>query len=210
MDFALSVFMVAGIWIVLRGRYQRSHIALLASYLSELSLERHMETLTQGYSRAIHEDSESRQLQVFETYHQTEQAVASQVRRLADSMQRENRQATSMCASKMCVPYVERFLPALTRNFVDLLQIHADGLKYVVDNEEGLSLKDRAFHLSAELFLFQHSCHWYCKSRTVADARLLLRHQVDHRKVLESVSSKTRNAYLEWLAGRHAYEGRGR
>jgi hypothetical protein len=210
MDFALSVFMVAGIWIVLRGRYQRSHIALLAGYLSELSLERHMETLTQGYSRAIHEDSESRQLQVFETYHQTEQAVASQVRRLADSMQRESRQATSMCASKMCVPYVERFLPALTRNFVDLLQIHADGLKYVVDNEEGLSLKDRAFHLSAELFLFQHSCHWYCKSRTVADARLLLRHQVDHRKVLESVSSKTRNAYLEWLTGRNAYEGRGR
>ena len=204
MDFALILLVVAGVWIVLRGRYQRSHIALLASHLSELNLERHMETLTQGYARAIGEESESRQLQVLETYHQTENAVASQVRRLAESMQREDRQATSMCASKICIPYAERFLPAITRNFVDLLNIHAAGLQRVVANEEGLALKDRAFHLSAELYLFQHSCHWYCKSRTVADARLLLRHQVDHQKVLDSVTSKTRDAYLQWLRGHPA------
>ena len=204
MDFALILLMVAGVWIVLRGRYQRAHIALLASHLSELNLERHMETLTQGYTRAIREESESRQLQVLETYHQTENAVASQVRRLADAMRRESREATSMCASKICVPYAERFLPAITRNFVDLLDVHAEGLQRVVANEESLEPKDRAFHLSAELYLFQHSCHWYCKSRTVADARLLLRHQVDHQKVLDSVSTKTRTDYLKWLSGREA------
>lgn len=201
MDFALTLLMAAGMWVILRGRYQGAHIALLSSHLSGLNLERHMETLTQGYTRAIREESESRQLQVLDTYAQTERAVAAQVRTLADAMSRETRQATSMGALKICVPYVERFFPAVTRSFAELLEIHAAGLRRVVDNDAGLSPKDRAFHLSAELYLFQHSCHWYCKSRTVADARLMLRHQVDHQKVLDSVSARTRTAYLQWLGG---------
>src|SRR5690606_35868262 len=100
-----------------------------------------------------------------------------------------------------CLPFVERLLPWLTRDFRALLRIHAAGLRHIVDNQENLSPKDRAFHLSAELYLFQHSCHWFCKSRSVADARLMLRHKVDHRKVLGSVTERTRRAYLGWLQG---------
>lgn len=201
MDIFLAVLLVAVLWRLLCVQYQRARIALLGSHLSGLQLERHMETLTQGYSRAISADTESRQLQVLETFAQTERAVAAQLRTLADSLQKENEQATGMGVLRACVPHIERFLPALTRDFRQLLQIHASGLRHVVDNEANLSPKDRAFHLSAELYLFQHSCHWYCKSRGVADARLMLRHKVDHRKVVDSVSGPTRSAYLAWMAG---------
>jgi hypothetical protein len=201
MDIVLTLLIIIAGWQVVRVRYQRAHITLLARHLSNLQLERHMENLTQGYLRAIHEESASRQLQILETYAQTERTVASQVQTLANAVHKESRQAASLCSLALCVPYVERFLPAFTRDFRELLQIHAAGLRYVVDNESGWDLKTRAFHLSAELYLLQHSCHWFCKSRAVADARLMLKHQVNHQKTLDSVSSVTRNAYMRWLDG---------
>ena len=199
MDIALLLIVVLVGWHLLRQRYQREHISLLGKHLNNLQLERHMETLTQGYARAINEDSESRQLQVLDTFTQTEQAVAAQAQTLADAMRAENQQAARLVSLPFCVPYAERFLPTLTRDFSELLRIHAAGFRRVVDNARNLSPKDRAFHLSAELYLFQHSCHWFCKSRAVADARLVVRHQVNHQKVLGSVSEETRRAYLRWL-----------
>jgi hypothetical protein len=201
MDIALTLLAVIVTWRLLCLRCQRARIALLGRHLADLQLERHMETLTQGYTRAIHEKEESRQLQVLETFAQAENSVAAQMRALADSMQKEDAQATRMGVLPFCVPYIERLLPASTRDFRELLRIHAAGLRRVVDNEDRLAPKDRAYHLSAELYLFQHSCHWFCKSRAVADARLALRHQVKHQKALESVSATTRAAYLTWLRG---------
>ena len=199
MDIVLTLLVAIVAWRVLCLRYQRAHITLLGRHLAGLQLERHMETLTQGYTRAINEKAETRQLQVLETFAQTERAVATQAQSLAHAMQKENARAASMITTKFCVPYAERFLPALTKDFRELLHIHATGLRHVVDNEGRWDAKERAYRLSAELYLFQHSCHWFCKSRAVADARLVLRHQVTHQKALESVSAVTRSAYLQWL-----------
>lgn len=201
MDIASFLLIAVTAWLVLRMRYQRARIALLGHHLAGLQLERGMETLTQGYTRAIHEASEARQIQVLESFAQTERTVAAQAQSLADAMQRESEQATRMSMLPFCVPYAERFLPAPTRDFRALLRIHAAGLRHVVDNESRLGPKDRAYHLSAELYLLQHSCHWYCKSRSVADARLALRHQVKHQQALDAVSDTTRSAYLAWLRG---------
>ncbi|NYT58803.1 hypothetical protein H0A65_07690 [Alcaligenaceae bacterium] len=199
MDIALILLVAAAAWQVLRVRYQRAHIALLARHLANLQLERHMETLTQGYTRAIHEKDENRQIQVLASFAQTETAMAANIQSLAHAMQKESRQTASVVALPFCLPYAERFLPALTRDFRKLLHIHAAGLRHVVDNEGGWSPKDRAYHLSAELYLLQHSCHWFCKSRGVADARLMLRHKIKHQDALESVSPVTRSAYQRWL-----------
>ncbi|WP_322994424.1 hypothetical protein [Castellaniella sp.] len=201
MDIALTLLAIVVAWRLLCLRYQRGHIALLGRHLARLQLERHMETLTQGYTRAINEKETSRQLQVLAGFAQTEHAVAAQMRTLADAMHAENAQDTRMGILSFCLPYIERFLPASTRDFRALLEIHATGLRHVVDNENHWSPKDRAYHLSAELYLMQHSCHWYCKSRAVADVRLAGRHRVKHQKVLESVSEATRQAYQQWLQG---------
>lgn len=201
METALTLLVVAAVWQLLRVHYQRTHIATLGRHLSGLQLERHMETLTQGYARAIKEQDESRQRQILETFNTTERSVAAQVQSLADSMQKESAQATSLITLPFCVPYAERFLPVGLRDFRKLLYIHAAGLRRAVDNESHWDAKTRAYHLSAELYLLQHSCHWFCKSRTVANARLLVRHQVNHQKVLESVPAATRSSYLKWLRG---------
>lgn len=199
MEITLTLLIAVAAWQMVRLRYQRMRIALLGRYLANLQLERHMETLTQGYTRAIQEKDEARQIQVLENFAQTESAVAAQVQSLANAMQKESAQAAGMGTFAFCVPYIERFLPALTRDFRKLLHVHADGLRGVVDSENRWDAKTRAYHLSAELYLFQHSCHWFCKSRAVADARLVLRHQVNHQKVLDSVSEATRSAYMRWL-----------
>ncbi|CAM4251738.1 hypothetical protein [Kerstersia similis] len=201
MDIILILLVVALVGQLLRARYQRAHIVLLGSHLANLQLERHMETLTQGYARAIHEASEVRQQQILETFAQTERAVAAQAQTLAQSMKQESRLATAMGTFAVCVPYLERLLPGATRDFRALLEIHAAGFRYVVENSAGWEPKQRAYHMSAELYLFQHSCHWFCKSRLVADARLQVRHQVNRQKVLDSVSPVTRSAYLRWLSG---------
>jgi hypothetical protein len=53
--------------------------------------------------------------------------------------------------------------------------------------------------LSAELFLFQHTCHWYCRSKAVASARMQVRHQTPYAQVLAAVSPATRQAYSALL-----------
>ena len=201
MDFVLILLAMAVAWHFLRIRYQRTRIILLGKHLANMNLERHMETLTQGYTRAIHEESETRQRQVFDTFTQTEGAVATSLQSLARAMQKESAADTAIGPFSFCLPYAERMIPETSlRDFRKLLQIHADGLRGAIENNAGTDPKTRAFHIAAELYLLQHSCHWFCKSRTVADARLLMRHKVDHAKVLASVTAATRTAYTKWVA----------
>lgn len=63
-------------------------------------------------------------------------------------------------------------------------------------NDAGLSPRDKAFTMTAELLLMQHTCHWFCKSKTVASARTLARHQTPHAQLVAAVSPETRAAYL--------------
>lgn len=199
MDIVLVLLVIFVVVQVLRVRYQRAHITLLGRHLAQMQLEKHMETLSTTYTRAIQEETESRQLQVLATVNQTEQAVASQMQRLAQAVKEEPDSATTMGILAFNLPFLTQLFPSMKRDFKDLLQIHATGLDYVVKNEANWSPKDRAYHLSAELYLFQHSCHWFCKSRAVADARLMVRHKIDHKKVLESVSEPTRRSYKSLL-----------
>ena len=71
----------------------------------------------------------------------------------------------------------------------------AHGIAQAANNRQAQSPKGKAFIVMAELFLMQHSCHWFCRSRLVAHARLLARHQTPYEKVLNSVAPQTRQAY---------------
>ncbi len=81
------------------------------------------------------------------------------------------------------------------------LAIHAQGILSATENKAGDTLKNKAFTMSAELLLMQHTCHWFCKSRTVASARVLVRHKTSYEQLVASVSPKTRDAYIA-LIGR--------
>jgi hypothetical protein len=75
------------------------------------------------------------------------------------------------------------------------LLIHARGIAGVMRNEAGHTPKSKAYMMSAELFLLQHTCHWYCRSKTVASARMIGQHQTQYLQALGAVSPQTREAY---------------
>ena len=75
--------------------------------------------------------------------------------------------------------------------------IHARGISRSVNDSSQDSSRAKAFTTMAELFLMQHTCHWFCKSRTVASARMLARHQTSYRQLTDSVGPATRASYCE-------------
>ncbi|MGJ4748726.1 hypothetical protein ACQV5M_20360, partial [Leptospira sp. SA-E8] len=74
------------------------------------------------------------------------------------------------------------------------------------ENSGQRSPRDKAYTMMAELLLMQHSCHWFCRSRSVADARMVMRHQTQHAQLLTSVSEITRAGYLR-VTGLKSLEG---
>jgi hypothetical protein len=75
------------------------------------------------------------------------------------------------------------------------LEVHAQGIARAVSNPQGLSPKERAFRMMGEMFLMQHSCHWFCKSKTIASARMVAQHKTRYEQALDAVSPETRSAY---------------
>ena len=83
-----------------------------------------------------------------------------------------------------------------------LMRLHARGIDQIVTHPTGLSSRARARTLLAELYLMQHSCHWFCRSRSLASARLMARHQTTLEQVIEAVSPTTHQSYLALIDGR--------
>lgn len=95
------------------------------------------------------------------------------------------------------------FPQLLARHSFDLrplLTLHAQAVARAVA-ATGHGPSARARTLLAELMLLQHSCHWFCKSRPIASARLLLRHQSAYPTVLDAVDAATRRDYLRITLG---------
>ena len=101
----------------------------------------------------------------------------------------------------MSIFYTRNLLPGSTFDFRQAMGVHAKGICQAVQSDDPpANPKDKAFTMLAELFLMQHSCHWFCRSATVASVRLIALHQTSYEQVLEGVSPATRAAYRQ-LAG---------
>jgi hypothetical protein len=179
---------------------QSERIALLGSVLSRFDIEKLMESLTDGYLRALGEEDAERQTQVWSYLEVQEQTLSEQFTAFAAEFATQDAAATRVSRLPVAIPYAARWWPSAGFDVREAFAIHARGIASVIENQAGLSPKRRAFTLSAELFLMQHTCHWYCRSKTVASARLLARHKTAYQQVLQSVSLETRDAYLS-LAG---------
>jgi hypothetical protein len=197
MNLYLLAALAAFIIFQLRAREQRERIALLAQHLRRYQIEQLMERLTEGYQRVLGEPDPQRREQLWLQHGASEQALAEQVGRLAEDFGRV--EAEQARISRVPLPYAARWWPQAGIDFRQLLALHARGLAAAASNEAQRSPQDRAYQLLAEMLLLQHSCHWYCRSRTIASARLLARHQTRHDQVLQSVSQATRAAYLGLL-----------
>lgn len=178
---------------------RRKRTALLASHLQPFQIERLMQQLTEAYMRALGETDLERQTQILQLQQEPEQQLARQFQELARAFgQLAAPQARTL---KLALPGIDKLLPQSTFDTRRVLQVHADGIDRAVRNEAGRSPRDKAFTLMAEMFLMQHSCHWFCRSKTIASARMLAQHKTHYEQALDAVSPDTREAYLAVING---------
>ena len=200
MDFFLLVMLLGMGMHLFKVRYQAKRIALLSSYLGQFQIEKLMESLTQGYLRALGEGDEERRGQIWSMLSTAEVSLYEQFNRFATDLARLDPLQTRVSKLPIAIAYADQMFPSATFDLRAVMKIHAEGIEAVVRNEAGRSARNKAFMLTAELFLMQHSCHWFCKSKTIASARVIRRHQTSYEQVLAAVSPSTRKAYLQLLA----------
>lgn len=185
-----------------KSRGERARIARLAQHLRQYDIEKLMETLSEGYLRALGEPDAQRQQAIWTLLEPSERKISEQFKEFALRFGQESAEHSRVLRpdwpTSTVLELLGRVFPSLlARQSFDmrrLLALHAQGIAQAAQDTQ-LPAPAKAFTLLAELMLMQHSCHWYCKSRSVASARLLLRHQTPHQKVLASVAPETRRGY---------------
>lgn len=199
MEFLSLLFILAtGIhWLNTQGRRKRT--ALLAEQLRPYQIEKHMEQLTSAYMRALGESDPERQHQILQLQEAAEQQLSNEFKNLASNFAKLP--APVSRGFKVALPFIDQLSPKATFDMRRVLATHAQGIARAVDNTDRLNPKERAFRLMGEMFLMQHSCHWFCKSKTIASARMVTRHQTRYEQALEAVSPETRQAYLSAIQG---------
>ncbi|ABM36542.1 conserved hypothetical protein [Polaromonas naphthalenivorans CJ2] len=198
--FMLAMFVAIGAH-MFKSKYQSRRIALLGSHLGKYQIEKLMETLTDGYMRALGEADGSRREQIFNLLGSTEASLCDQLGRLAVEFSKVDEADARVSKLPVAIPYADKLFPAATFDLRKALAIHAQGINRAVRNEANRSPKAKAFTVSAELFLLQHTCHWFCKSKTVASARMLARQKTSYEQLVESVAPETRRAYCSLTGG---------
>ena len=125
----------------------------------------------------------------------TETQLCEQFKRFAADFAKLDADQTRVSTLAFALPYAERLMPNASFDLRKAFAIHAQGMCQTAENGAQRSPRDKAYTMSAELFLMQHSCHWFCKSKNVASARMMLRHQTAYAQLLEAVSPATRKTY---------------
>ncbi len=191
---------LAGLWTV-RAWEQRRRIALLGAQLAGHRIEAYLETLTRGYLRALGEDDPQRSQPIWNQLRETEQALNASFTRFTAGLATLPQAETRVSRLPVHLPLATQLLPDWTFDLREAMALHAQAISRAVDNAAGLPMRDAAYLLSAELYLMQHTCHWFCRSRTVASARLQARHKTSYDQVLAAVSPATRQAYRALVTG---------
>lgn len=179
----------------MKAAEQRQRVAFLSRHLQAYQLEKLIEQLSGGYLRALGESDPERSEPIWRMLEGTEQSLADQMARLASDMARMSEADARVSLLPQLFPMARRWFPSASFDLREAITIHARGFAATANRPQGLDRKRQAFTLTAELLLFQHTCHWFCRSRALASARLLARHRTSHEQVLAAVSAGTRAAY---------------
>ena len=198
MELVFLLLVSAALW-YFNSRDQLQRVRLLAGILGKFQVEKLMETVVDGYLRALGESNPERSSQVWNMLGQAEATLTGQIQAFVAAFDKVDADLARFSTLPLAIPFAAKLFPRATADFRSLLRIHAAGVNTVVNNQADLPQKDRAFMLTAELLLLQHSCHWFCRSKAMASARTMARHKTSHAQALASVSPATRTAYTKLL-----------
>jgi hypothetical protein len=199
MELFILALAIGGLWF-LNTREQHRRIHLLAEILGQFQVEKLMETVADGYLRALGENDADRRSQVWNMLGQAELTLSTQVQGFVKEFDQVDAQHARFSTLPIALPYATQLFANSSADLRAVLKVHARGISAVVENAAGLSQKDKAYMLTAELLLLQHSCQWFCRSKATASARMMARHQTPHAQLLASVSAQTRKDYQQLLA----------
>lgn len=190
-----------------RARERAARVALLGSYLSRYQIEELMEALTDGYLRALGEADPDRRAQIWGLLTTTEKNLSLQFESFANDFGKVAEPLARVSTLPLALPYASQWWPSASFDMRAALQIHARSIAALAQEAAytvaahtptlGQEHKELAYTMTAELYLMQHSCHWFCRSRAVATARMVLLHQTAYEQVLAGVSRSTRTAYRQ-------------
>jgi hypothetical protein len=197
MEIFVLLLMVAafGAW-QLKSENQARRMALLGGFLGRHQVEKRMQELLDAYLGALEETDPQRQARLWAMLALSEEQLCEQCRRFAEDFSALDEADARVSKLPGFLPDTDRFFPANTFDMRRALAVHAEGMARTASNAQGRSPRDKAYTLSAELLLMQHTCHWYCHSKAAASARMLARHQTPYPQLLASVDPQTRQAYL--------------
>lgn len=197
MDFLTWIIVGSIAVYVLQGMEHRRRVRLLGAHLASTQVEKLMGGLIEGYMRALDEKDAERSKQVWAILENSEKALADQLQRLSETFAQEPAQDTRVSTLPLALPYFDRLLPAHTFDMRDALKLHAQAVREACapDGVDLATRKRMAFTMTAELLLLQHTCHWFCKTRTIASMRLIARQKTPYEQVLKSVAPSTFKAY---------------
>ncbi len=182
---------------------QRARLALLAGYLQPFQIEKLMERLLEGYLRALDETDLGRQRAVWANLYAIERSLSEQFDRFVGSLEQAQPQPPRMAPVPFQALLADKLPRSLSFELVTMMRVHAQGIALCAnhpDEENPDARKQRAFAMTAELLLMQHSCHWFCRSRALATARLMARHNTGYDQVLAAVTPATQQAYRKLIA----------
>jgi len=197
MDFFTWIIVGSIAVYVLQGIEHRRRVRLLGAHLAPTQVEKLMGGLIEGYMRALDEKEPERRKQVWDILSNSEKTLADQLQRLATSFSQENAQDTRVSTLPLALPYFDRLIPSHTFDMREALKMHAKAVRDACapDDVDLETRKCMAFTMTAELLLLQHTCHWFCKTRTIASMRLMARQKTSYEQVMKSVSASTLSAY---------------
>ena len=199
MDIYLLLALIGLAAFTLKSRDQGRRINLLGSYLGKYDIEKRMANLTDGYLRALGESDPERQAQIWNLFNTAEIELSEQFNRFVAEFSKVDALQARVSKFAFAIPYADKLFPVATFDLRKALSIHAQGISQAASNRFNQSPQNKAFTMSAELFLMQHTCHWCCRSKTLASARMLARHQTAYAQVMDSVSPQTRQAYSDLI-----------
>src|SRR4029453_3361746 len=113
---------------MLKSQDQRRRVALLGGYLAKYQIEKHMETLTQGYLRALDAGDPQRSEPIWSMLGSIEQELCSQFKRFAADFSRAAEADTRVSKLPIYIPFAPRLFPGNSFDVREALAIHARGI----------------------------------------------------------------------------------
>ena len=93
----------------------------------------------------------------------TETRLVQQLEQLGKDIQRLTPEQARVSRLPMALPLATRMWSSASFDLRAAMRLHAEGFAAGVEQAGHLPRKQQARQLLAEMFLFQHTCHWYCR-----------------------------------------------